>query len=46
MSQDNVEIVREGYEAFARGDLDAVLVGGGVANDPMSQRLERPRRDG
>jgi ketosteroid isomerase-like protein len=25
MSQENVENVRRGYEAFARGDLDAVL---------------------
>jgi uncharacterized protein len=25
MSQENVESVRRGYEAFARGDLDAVL---------------------
>jgi uncharacterized protein len=25
MSQENVETVRGGYEAFARGDLDAVL---------------------
>ena len=25
MSQENVEIVRGGYEAFARGDVDAVL---------------------
>jgi ketosteroid isomerase-like protein len=27
MSQENVEIVRDGYEAFARGDVDAVLRG-------------------
>jgi uncharacterized protein len=25
MSQENVEIVRSGYEAFARGDVDSVL---------------------
>jgi ketosteroid isomerase-like protein len=25
MSQENVEIVRRGYEAFARGDVDGVL---------------------
>src|SRR5437764_1181383 len=25
MSQENVEIVRTGYDAFARGDLDGVL---------------------
>jgi uncharacterized protein len=25
MSQENVEIVRRGYEAYARGDLDAML---------------------
>jgi ketosteroid isomerase-like protein len=27
MSQENVEIVRGGYEAFARGDVDSVLDG-------------------
>jgi uncharacterized protein len=25
MSQENVEVVRRGYEAYARGDLDAML---------------------
>jgi ketosteroid isomerase-like protein len=25
MSEENVEIVRKGYEAFARGDIQAVL---------------------
>jgi ketosteroid isomerase-like protein len=25
VSQENVEVLREGYDAFARGDLDAVL---------------------
>jgi ketosteroid isomerase-like protein len=25
MSQENVERIRRGYEAFARGDVDAVL---------------------
>ncbi len=25
MSQENVELIRRGYEAFARGDVDAVL---------------------
>jgi hypothetical protein len=32
MSQENVEIVRQGYEAFNRGDLDQVL-------DQMSEDL-------
>ena len=27
MSQENVEVIRAGYEAFARGDVDAVLSG-------------------
>jgi ketosteroid isomerase-like protein len=25
MSQDNVELVRRGYEGFARGDMEGVL---------------------
>jgi uncharacterized protein len=28
MSQENVELVREGYAAFFRGDVNAVLAGG------------------